>query len=257
MKTVSIPAAINGTPGVYTENFGEPGFSIASATTSFFLQLGQGNQFKVSAGSRVGAASGASLGRVTFTNPSATGIDVTLGDYNSVITAVSPDLGNVSGVSNVTNPFEYQFWDTLAGTPSPFTAGQGFAIPQTKPYRRVWCYVDAPTFPFPTGGNLVSGAQLSFTLNSTLVHWLPAYFKFLTNSQFGFSTNPTSDNGNRALTDSGLFYKNGDGSNLIYEMKPFDIYVAADFVSLGDITAQLGGNIRAFLAVLSSEVPLS
>lgn len=257
MKTVSIPAAINGTPGVYTENVGEPGFSIASATTSFFLQVGQGQNYKVSAGSRIGAASGPSLGRVTFSNPSTAGIDVTLGDFNAVVTAITPDLQNVSGISNTTNPFEYQFWDTVGGTPSPFAANQGFAIPQAKPYRRVWCYVDPATFPFPTLGNIVSGAEVNFSLAGALVHWLPANFKFLTSSQFGFATTPLSDNGNRVLSPSSIFYKNGDGSNTVYEIKPFDIYVAADFVSLVDITGELGGATRAFLAVQSSEVPIT
>jgi hypothetical protein len=258
MKTINIPAAVNGTPGVYTENVGEPGFSIASATTSFFLQVGNGQSFKASAGAQIGAASGPSVGRVTFSNPSTTAIDVTLGDFNSVITPVPPDLQNISGVTNITNPFEYQWWDTAAGTQSPFAAGQGFALTPTKPYRRVWCYVDAPTFPWPTGGNLESGAEIAFTLGGVLVHWLPAVFKFLTSSQFGFATTPAgSDNANRVLTPSSLFYKNGDASTIFYQVKPFDVYVPADFIALNDITGQLAGNIRALLAVQSSEVPIT
>lgn len=257
MKTITILAAQNGTPGVYNENFGEPGISIVSATASFFIQPGDGQKFKVSQGQRIGSGNGPALGRLTFSNPSETDIDVTIGDFNSIVQPVPPDLQNVSGVTNLTNPFEYQWWDTAAGTGSPFAAGQGFAIPATKPYRRVWCYVDAPTFPWPTGGNLESGVEVAFKLNGSLVHWLPAWFKFLTSpNAFGFATTKDSDNTNRVITPGSICYRNGDGSSTFYQVKPFDIYVAADFVSLGDITDELGGNIRAFLAVLSSEVPI-
>jgi hypothetical protein len=80
-KNIIIPAAINGSPGVYTENVSEPGFSIVGTDGSFQAFIGSNPAQTLSSGMSVGAASGLSLGRVVFQNTTAANINVTLGDF--------------------------------------------------------------------------------------------------------------------------------------------------------------------------------
>lgn len=259
MKTITIPAAINGVDGVYNENFGQPGFAIVSASSSFFLQIGNGQAFKVSVGGQIGSDSGPELGRITFSNKTTTAIDVTIGDYNSKIATIPPDLQNVVGITSITNPFTYQIWDTTKGDPSPFIFS--LRLPANKPYRRIWAYFDASVFPWPSGADVVSGVALNFTLSGTLMLALPArYNVYVSPSQFGVAMGPTPDGGNRAARHSTIFYQNSDGSGKVYELFPFDVYVNADaitFAQVGqDVGDQVSGNMRAYLAVLSSEVPI-
>ena len=81
-KNISIAAAINGTPGVYYENIGEPGFSVVSTNGSFQVFIGSSAPQTLSSGQSVGAADGPSLGRVVFQNTSSAKVDVTLGDFS-------------------------------------------------------------------------------------------------------------------------------------------------------------------------------
>jgi len=81
-KDIIIPAAINGTPGVYTENISEAGLSIVSATAALQVFVGTAPAQTLASGMSLGAESGPALGLVTFQNISSTDIDVTIGDYS-------------------------------------------------------------------------------------------------------------------------------------------------------------------------------
>lgn len=280
MKTLSIPAALNGTPGVYTENVGDPGFTIVSATGSFFIQVRNNQQFKASVGQQVGAASGPSLGRVTFSNPSAQAIDVILGDFNSVVQPVPADLLNVNGQAvtnlNLSKAWGYNVRDTSnAADPGTFAAysAAGFnwgsifssSFPNNKPYRRFWAYVAAQTFPAGEAIylNFFLGGHPAINPNASLVLSLPVRDNMLVPpvgtaaswapTHFGFGQDTDSDNANRVCAAGDMVYENTDGSTHNYQVKPFDFYCVADTWDLGK-TNGVTGNIRAFVAMLSTEV---
>lgn len=261
MKTITIPAAQNGVDGIYAEVFGDAGFAVVSATSSFFIAIGTAQKFKISTGGQIGMQQGNSLGRVVFSNPTSTAIDVTIGDFGSKVQSIAPDLQNVQGVTNTTNPFIYEVWDSVAGFGDGMPFNISLALPVNKPFRRIWCHFDASTFSWPTGIDTLCGVAINFYLNGTLVHWLPVWFKFRTSpNQFGFGMNSAVDNSNRVARSSSLFYRNADGTGTVYEIYPFDLYVLADSVKLvqvgTDVGDQVGGNMRGLLSILSNEVPI-
>lgn len=78
MKTITIPAASNNVPGVYTEFFDVPVFTIISAPDFFSVAVGSQQGRTVGSGHVVGASGGPPLGRVTFSQTTSSEMDVTI-----------------------------------------------------------------------------------------------------------------------------------------------------------------------------------
>jgi hypothetical protein len=98
MKTINIAAAINGQPGVYTEQMAQAGFSIVSTTAAFDVQIGNQTKRTVAQAQNVGNGDGPDLGRVTFFNSSASAITVQIGDWGDArATAIAANAATFVG----------------------------------------------------------------------------------------------------------------------------------------------------------------
>jgi hypothetical protein len=198
-----------------------------------------------------------------------------------IVAASSSLIGSNPGALTNTDPLATSFRDTsLAadpGTYAPYSVFGGtinfgsifsFFIPANKPYRRIWCFVDASVFPAGEGVylNFFSGGHPAINPNTNWVQFLPARNK-VTNppygvpadwgaTEYGFAVSKDTDNPNRVFSAGDFYYRNTDGTGTYYRMKPFDLYTLADTIDLGK-TAGLGGTVRAFLAILSSELPIT
>lgn len=107
MKTISIPAAVNGKNGVYNERFDLAGFFVASATGQFSVRIGNEALEAAQAGKSFGTNKGPALGRVTFENTGSNAVVITLTSYapNSAISRPpGTTTTGATGTVNATTP---------------------------------------------------------------------------------------------------------------------------------------------------------
>lgn len=245
---VTIPAAVNSQDGILRHTFDQPGLTIVSASAGFFIRFGNGTKQKISTGQQIGSRDGDAIGPVEFSNPTTTAIDVVIGEFDTQVTGVPADLLNVVPVTNITNPFAYTWWDTSEpSAPTPFTP---VPLPPNKPFRRCWCYVDQTTFPND------ETLFLEFTMRGVVVLDLILHAKSSAGpAAYGMGTVNVMDASVVRSNDANTFwFKTGAGATY-YELKPFDLYLLADKVTLTG-TSGIGGTSRAFLGVLSTEVKI-
>lgn len=105
-QQITIPAATNGAPGVYSQTFAAAGFSVQQSTGTFTLQLPGSAPQTVAVGQSVGKLVGPALGSVQFSNAGSTAIQVTLGDFGvnqvTATQAAAPSfVGPNSGAYNL------------------------------------------------------------------------------------------------------------------------------------------------------------
>jgi len=100
-KNILLPAAKNGVPGCYVENFSIAGFSVVSTDGSFQASAGSEPPQTLSSGQSFGAESGNALGRVTFLNSGSVAINLTIGDFTaSRPTTIQAAVGTFVGANS-------------------------------------------------------------------------------------------------------------------------------------------------------------
>jgi hypothetical protein len=128
MKTVSIPAAINGTPGSHFERTGnDTVFSCVSSSGPCQVQIGNQRPQSCIAGLVLGDPASAPLGSITFLNFGAVAVDVTFDSGTTAYKGATPTAPS----ENLINLPIFGAAGSLGGTRA-LPTGQGVPIGGTQ-----------------------------------------------------------------------------------------------------------------------------